>query len=166
MDSLLLGSVTVETAESLDSSRLGQASELAHKKIGASVSVSSNGRLLDWRFRFDEAQSPVELARTALDVVTEVLSEVGIREWTLERVAALSDEEQRRETRRTSPVVGMAEAADLLGRSRQRISQYIAEGRFPEPLAHLRAGPVWPRDAILDFAQTIRSAGRPRRLVE
>jgi len=163
MDQKLFASVSLEVEEGvLDDDRLVQAAQVARDKSGAIVVASSDGRLVDWSFRFEATENPVELAGSALNIVEEALREVGVVDWTFARVAAVSEDEQRRESRRTSPAVGMAEAADLLGVTRQRIHQYIQQGRFPQPVAELRAGPVWARDDVLSFGGTRKTRGRPR----
>jgi len=40
-------------------------------------------------------------------------------------------------------LAGIAEIADLLGVSRQRVTQLTKQDTFPEPLQRLRMGPVW-----------------------
>jgi predicted DNA-binding transcriptional regulator AlpA len=40
-------------------------------------------------------------------------------------------------------LAGFAEAADVVGLTRRRVTQLIAEGQFPEPEQRLRATPVW-----------------------
>jgi predicted DNA-binding transcriptional regulator AlpA len=166
MNPRLVGSVIVEVPYSLGDDLLVKAAEFAHNESGANVIASSEGSLVEWDFGFDENEftgSPVELASMALEVVDVALREVGVTEWTLARVAAISDEEQRREARRTSPVVGMSEATDLLGVSRQRVYQLMETNKeFPEPYGKLRSGPVWLRDDLLRFAGTRRGPGRPR----
>ena len=59
-------------------------------------------------------------------------------------------------------LVGIAEIAELLGVSKQRVHQLVRDAAdFPEPEAVLSAGMIWRRDAILQWA---RETGRlPRR---
>ena len=59
-------------------------------------------------------------------------------------------------------IVSAAEAADILGISRQRLHQLRRHPRFPAPLYQLRTGPLWTRDAIEWFAGVWdRKPGRP-----
>jgi hypothetical protein len=62
-------------------------------------------------------------------------------------------------------LVGSAEAALLLGVSRQRVGQLVERQDFPAPIARLSAGPVWTRVSIEAFGQswTRKITGRPRR---
>lgn len=61
-------------------------------------------------------------------------------------------------------MLGVAEVAELLGVSKQRVFELRETGRLPTPIAELRAGPVWPRPAIERFIESWeRKPGRPRR---
>lgn len=48
-------------------------------------------------------------------------------------------------------LVGLAEAAEVLGWDRRRVSVYIRRGKFPEPVARVAAGPLWTRQQIEEF---------------
>ena len=54
-------------------------------------------------------------------------------------------------------LVGVAEAADLLGWDRRRVATYVDRGTFPEPVARLACGQVWRRDDVEVFASTRRT---------
>lgn len=63
-------------------------------------------------------------------------------------------------------IVGVAEVAELLGVSKQRITELRTSGRLPSPIADLRAGPVWPKAAIERWLEGWeRKPGRPRKIV-
>jgi predicted DNA-binding transcriptional regulator AlpA len=49
-------------------------------------------------------------------------------------------------------LVGVAEAAALLGWDRRRVITYVDRGRFPEPVARLAGGRVWRRSDIEGYA--------------
>jgi prophage regulatory protein len=59
-------------------------------------------------------------------------------------------------------VVAAAEIAELLGLSRQRVTQLTAKPDFPLPLSVLTVGKIWLRQDIEDYARrtgrTVRSA--------
>lgn len=59
-------------------------------------------------------------------------------------------------------LVGISEAAEILGVSRQRAHAIAAGDAFPSPIAHLAAGPVFLETAVRAFAAKPRHAGRPR----
>jgi hypothetical protein len=54
----------------------------------------------------------------------------------------------------TLPVLGLAEIGEALGISRQRVYAITLQEihHFPEPLAWLRSGRVWSRDAVYEWA--------------
>ena len=61
-------------------------------------------------------------------------------------------------------LVGVSEAAAILGVSRQRAWQLKDHSAFPSQLAELKSGPIWLRSSIEDFARTWeRRPGRPVR---
>jgi hypothetical protein len=66
---------------------------------------------------------------------------------------------------RPRDLVGAAEAAVMLGVSRQRVGQLVERPDFPAPIARLSAGPVWTRTSIEAFGQswTRKITGRPRK---
>lgn len=48
-------------------------------------------------------------------------------------------------------LVGVAEAGQLLGVSKQRVNQLRHSPAFPEPFEVLACGPIWLRDAIENY---------------
>ena len=53
-------------------------------------------------------------------------------------------------------LVGVHEAADLLGISKTAVVERRRSGTFPEPIAELRCGPIWRRRDVERHAQTYR----------
>jgi len=49
------------------------------------------------------------------------------------------------------PLVGVSEAAEMLGWKKQQISVYMDRGKFPEPIQRLASGPVWTYKQIEDY---------------
>lgn len=45
-------------------------------------------------------------------------------------------------------LVGVREAAEILGWDPRRVATYRSRGSFPEPIAELAAGPVWTKRQI------------------
>ena len=45
-------------------------------------------------------------------------------------------------------LVGTTEISQMLGVSRQRVTQLSTSSGFPEPIARLAAGPIWDREAV------------------
>ncbi len=55
------------------------------------------------------------------------------------------------DTENVPEYVGTSEAAELLGVEKPRIGRYIKAGRMPEPVASLKATPVWRTEDVLAF---------------
>jgi hypothetical protein len=109
--------------------------------------------------RFDvEAPTPFDAFAVARDVVLNDLKLEPIRA----AVESVKDVERYVRTSNAPDLVGVAEAAKLLGVSRQRISELAGQTAFPAPLAKLAAGPVWTTAAVKRFTDTWkRRPGRP-----
>lgn len=61
----------------------------------------------------------------------------------------------------TPELVGVSEAAMLLGWDRRRVATYVSRGAFPEPIAVLASGRVWRREDVEAFRRDrIRRRGR------
>jgi predicted DNA-binding transcriptional regulator AlpA len=58
-------------------------------------------------------------------------------------------------------LVGVAEAASILGWDKRRIFTYLSRGSFPEPVAALASGRVWLRADIEAYSRSWRKR-RPR----
>jgi hypothetical protein len=50
-------------------------------------------------------------------------------------------------------LVGVAEASEILGWDRRRVSTYVRRGAFPEPVASLASGRVWRREDVEAFGR-------------
>jgi hypothetical protein len=61
----------------------------------------------------------------------------------------------------TPELVGVSEAALILGWDRRRVATYVSRGAFPEPVAALSCGRVWRREDVEAFgADRTRRKGR------
>jgi predicted DNA-binding transcriptional regulator AlpA len=60
-------------------------------------------------------------------------------------------------------LVGVAEAAQILGWDRRRVITYVDRGSFPSPVASLASGRVWRRDDVEAFARTVERRRERRR---
>ena len=56
----------------------------------------------------------------------------------------------------TPDLVGVSEAAEILGWDRRRVATYVSRGAFPAPIALLASGRVWRRDDVEAFASDRR----------
>jgi hypothetical protein len=59
-------------------------------------------------------------------------------------------------------IVGVAEAAEIMGWDKRRVVTYLDRAQFPDPLTTLASGRIWIREDIEAFADDWR-ARRPRR---
>lgn len=48
-------------------------------------------------------------------------------------------------------IVGLAEAAEILGWKKQQISLYLSREKFPKPTWKLASGPIWLKSQIEEF---------------
>jgi len=55
------------------------------------------------------------------------------------------------------PLVGVAEAAEIMGWDKRRVITYIDRGHFPEPISWLAAGRVWLREDVEAYAADWRA---------
>jgi hypothetical protein len=62
-------------------------------------------------------------------------------------------------------LVGVAEAAAILGWDKRRVATYAERGSFPAPVAALASGRIWRREDVEAFARAFRRrrARRDRR---
>jgi hypothetical protein len=60
-------------------------------------------------------------------------------------------------------LVGVAEASEILGWDRRRVSTYVSRGAFPEPVASLASGRVWRREDVEAFRRD-RASRKGRRI--
>ena len=54
-------------------------------------------------------------------------------------------------------VVGVAEAAEIMGWDKRRVVTYLDRGSFPEPLTALASGRIWLREDVEAYAQEWRA---------
>jgi hypothetical protein len=55
-------------------------------------------------------------------------------------------------------IVGVAEAAEIMGWDKRRVITYIDRGHFPEPLTSLASGRIWLREDVEEYAQRWRGS--------
>jgi hypothetical protein len=54
-------------------------------------------------------------------------------------------------------LVGVSEAADIMGWDKRRVVTYIDRGHFPEPIASLAGGRIWLREEVEAYAEDWRA---------
>jgi hypothetical protein len=62
----------------------------------------------------------------------------------------------------TRRLVGVAEAAAILGWDKRRVATYVKRGSFPEPVEALAGGRVWAMDDVVAFGEAFRARQRRR----
>jgi len=62
----------------------------------------------------------------------------------------------------TGPLAAAKEAAQILGVSRQRLTQLTAQPEFPAPYDRLSVGAIWLADDLRVYAATRRTKRGPR----
>lgn len=87
------------------------------------------------------------------------------REGCLGALRRIAGEEASLTVEVTPALVGVSEAAAILGWDRRRVVTYVDRGSFPPPVAALASGRVWRRDDVETFARAFarRQARRRRR---
>jgi hypothetical protein len=114
--------------------------------------------------------SPIQVMDRAFRVVTGSMDKVGIpRRHAPVHVELEPVEELDRRLQESGipPLVGITEAAQILGVSKQRAWELSKTPDFPRPYADLAAGPVWNRHAVARFTERWpRRPGRPKKTLE
>lgn len=111
-----------------------------------------------------QASDAVDAVTRAREVFERAAAAAGLPSWPLARVEAQTEQELELELARpTFPdLVGVAELAERLGVSRQRAWTVTGRPDFPDPVARLKATPVWTADSVRRFLESWpRKAGRP-----
>jgi hypothetical protein len=158
-------SVLIEMAgdDTQDAVTVEQLEELADRLEPLSASVGGGGNHYSARLSVDVI--PDQLASdVALAEFTKARDEAGLPAWPLVHLEMMTEERLDAELAKpTFPdVVGVAEAAKMLGVSKQRLIQLTDRPDFPTPMVRLAAGPVWLRSSIRAFARRWpRKPGRP-----
>lgn len=116
-----------------------------------------------------DGQDAVAAASRGKDLVITLAGKAGLPDWPVVRLEVVREDELDAQLQRPAmpELVGPAEAAELLGVSRQRIHQLNDRHRrhlgFPHPLIQVRMGPLWAAAAIRAFDRNWdRRPGRRR----
>ncbi len=132
---------------------------------GGAVSVGSNRFAATFSIE-EELRDPADVIRRGTDVYDEAVRNAGLPDSTIVRAEALTWAEFDRDLAEPAypELVGITEIAELLGVSRQRASALQTRAGFPQPLAVLASGPVWPKPWLTTFIEGWdRKPGRPRK---
>jgi hypothetical protein len=124
---------------------------------GAAMTMARKNVSLTFDVVAEDAEAA---AREGLRIFREALP-------TLEPVAVgvQTVEAQERQLAKSNvpELLGVAEIAEALGVSKQRVSELADQEGFPVPIARLRSGRVWQRSALARFMRSwTRSPGRKK----
>jgi len=95
-----------------------------------------------WFGRLDAPDASTRTARAKSACLAVLRREAGRATLTVETIPEL---------------VGVAEAAALLGWDKRRVFTYISRGSFPEPIAMLASGRVWRKSDIDEYRRFRRA---------
>jgi hypothetical protein len=157
----------VETTEAgIDSDRAYELIEALGAHHPGAASVSHDGRRIGLHL-WVQAPDVKRALAAAEKSVLQALAGQGLAGFNLLTAEIKPWYELEEELGRSNApdLVGVAELAEALGVSKQRVSELAATAPFPRPLATLKAGPVWERSSIGQFVETWRrKPGRPPKL--
>jgi predicted DNA-binding transcriptional regulator AlpA len=94
-----------------------------------------------WFGRLEDSRAAIRTARTRTACLGALRRDAGRGTLTVETIPEL---------------VGVAEAAALLGWDKRRVFTYISRGSFPEPVALLASGRVWRKRDIEEYRKSWR----------
>lgn len=60
-------------------------------------------------------------------------------------------------------LVGVAEAAEIVGWDKRHVITYLNRGSFPEPLESLASGRIWALDDVLEFRNSLEARRAARK---
>jgi hypothetical protein len=113
----------------------------------------------------DPAAVPTAL-RTGLEMFDAACEQLALSHGGFARAVVVTDEMLQRELAQDpESYLGVTEVAQELGVSRQRVAELRTMRDFPEPVAHLAAGPIWRSSTLRRFVEDWeRKPGRPRKV--
>lgn len=106
-------------------------------------------KLLDYAHKF----GPEEIA--LLDMFGDQISELDMEDF--DNIPLDKEYQLHYYKQKADMFVGVAEAAEIMGWTKQYVSEYRRRGLFPEPMQLLASGPIWFRQQILDYKATKES---------
>jgi hypothetical protein len=115
------------------------------------------------RFSLEAADVPAA-AKRAVQLIEEALAKLSHRASIAQLDIATEDYLDAWIAQPGPEYAGVAEVAEMLKVTKQRVFQLRDRPDFPRPIAELAAGPVWTRDSLNNFLEGWeRRPGRPAR---
>jgi predicted DNA-binding transcriptional regulator AlpA len=130
--------------------RVQRFSDWLRSAYQGSVAFGENGWSATVRV---QPEAPVyedwQAAEAGRRYVMDALGTMQLPQWPIVRISA-----GREDFVGLQPpqLLGIREAAQLVGISRQRLHSLRGEGRFPDPFIELSTGPIWRKSDVEDFA--------------
>lgn len=125
-----------------------------HPDYGAALAVGGN--TVSATMTIEGPRTITAAANRARQLLGDALAGLGhtvTEEVSLEAMTT-AEQDRRLDEPFLPPLAGVAEAAETLGVSKQRIYQLASDNpRFPDPVLDLRMGPVWLKASIEAFAR-------------
>lgn len=129
-------------------------------ELGGAAGGNVGGRRL-------EVTMTVTAAHPHLAIDKALRKVVDLVHFVIASTAAMTIEEFDRREAERSALVGVAEVAEMLGVSRQRVTALSKRDDFPAPLQRLASGPVWRGGDLSTFKEGWqRKGGRPSKGVD
>lgn len=111
----------------------------------AVFSMSDRYLGLTFDLRAPDFEMAISVAKTAAD---DAFSAIGLAPAEVVQAEVISKQLAREEDRVTPDFMGVAEVAEYLGVTKQRVAQLAKTKRFPAPIVKLSATPVWSGKTI------------------
>ncbi len=111
-----------------------------------------------------QASDPTEALEAAITALEKAFVDAGIPDRPIAYAEVMTEEQLDQQLAEpATEFAGVAELAEILGVSKQRVYELRSRPDFPKPIAELAAGPVWNRASLNHFiANWTRKPGRPR----
>jgi hypothetical protein len=156
-----IAQVTVATPAPLKGQDLVTLDEMAEQR-DATVANRADGPGFTITIGLNDSDT-IAAARTAAQFIHTVLGKAVTGQVVDLRVCTPEQFETEALRPDFPPLASAADAAEILGVSRQRVHQLAASNtRFPAPVARVGTGPLWTVPAIEHFARIWeRRPGRP-----
>jgi predicted DNA-binding transcriptional regulator AlpA len=87
-------------------------------------------------------------------IVVKVLKTIGLQREAVTKITLVNVDEIDQELDQIPELVGLTEAAAILGVSRQRVHQLAQKNSFPSPVARLSSGSIWRETEVRNYGIT------------
>lgn len=95
--------------------------------------------------------------------VSDLLHSLELKTGSVKQLRLTANDDLDKELGKLPSCVGVGEAADILGVTKQRVAQLAQREDFPTPVFRLRATPVWRDSDVRRFASSRQTTPGPAR---